>query len=184
MTSAIGDNDVEAELSYAFLHAVASQSQAACEVATRLSDNRGIDAKLTSWGPFGVGAKKEVDLKVQLKATIAKPADLGTHFSYSLQKVAQYDDLRAEGAYAVPRILVVLFLPREKQSWLDVTEDSLALKRSAYWVSLVGASAVTTASATIHIPKENLLTPTALRGLFVDLANGNIPTYTPMGSEK
>lgn len=184
MTSVIGDSDVEAELSYAFLHAVASQSQAVCEVATRLSDSRGIDAKLTSWGPFSAGAKIEVDLKVQLKATIASPTDLGTHLSYSLKKVAQYDDLRAEGAYAVPRILVVLFLPRDKQSWLDVTEDSLALRRSAYWVSLVGAAAVTTASATIHIPKANLLTPGALRELFINLSEGRIPTYAPMGSGK
>ena len=56
MTTAIEDNDIEAELSYAFLHAVASQSQAICSVAPRLSDNRGIDAHLTSWGPFASGA--------------------------------------------------------------------------------------------------------------------------------
>lgn len=184
MISEIGDKDVESELSYAFLHAVASQSQAECIVANRLSDNRGIDAQLTSFGPFIPGAKQEVDLKVQLKATISTPTDYGTHFSYTLKKVAQYDDLRATGVYSSPRILVVLFLPQDKTSWLEVTEKSLALRRSAYWVSLVGAPEVTTNSPTIHIPKANLLTPNALRGLFCELSEGRIPTYEPMGSNK
>jgi len=139
-----------------------------------------IDQWLTRLADELGGAKKEVDLKVQLKATIAEPADLGSHFSYSLKKVSQYDDLRAQ-AYAIPRILVVLFLPRDKQTWLAVTEQSLALRRSAYWVSLAGAAKVTTASATIHIPKHNLLTPHSLRSLFIDLSEGKIPTYVPMG---
>lgn len=180
MTTAIANTDIEAELSYAFLHAVASQSQASCKAGERLSDNRGIDAHLTSWGPFhGAGAKQEVDLKVQLKATVANPTDLGTHFSYTLKKVAHYDDLRAM-AYSVPRILVVLFLPRDKESWLSVTDHSLALKRSAYWVSLAGAPKVTTASATVHIPKRNLLTPESLRGLLTDISVGKIPCYEPL----
>lgn len=183
MTSVVGDTDVEAELSYAFLHAVASQAKAACNVAGRLPDNRGIDAQLTSWGPFPPGSKREVDLKVQLKATIAVPADHGSHFSYSLQKVSQYDDLRA-AAYAVPRILVVLFLPQDRVSWLDVTEQSLALKRSAYWVSLVGAPSVNTKSVTVHIPKANLLTPTSLQNLLGELSQGNTPTYKPLGVAK
>lgn len=183
MTTAIADTDIEAELSYAFLHAVASQSQASCKAGDRLSDNRGIDAHLTSWGPFtGVDAKQEVDLKVQLKATVATPTDLGTHFSYTLKKVSHYDDLRAQ-AYSVPRILVVLFLPQDKASWLSVTDQSLALKRSAYWVSLAGAPKVATASATVHIPKKNLLTPASLRGLLADLSIGNIPSYKPMGAK-
>lgn len=179
MTSTIADTDIEAELSYAFLHAVASQSQATCTAAPRLADNRGIDAQLTSWGPFVTGAKSEVDLKVQLKATIAEPTDLGTHLSYSIKKVSQYDDLRAI-AYSVPRILVVLFLPRDKQTWLSVTDRSLVLQRSAYWVSLAGAPEVTTASVTVHIPKKNLLAPETLRLLFADLSIGNLPTYVPM----
>ncbi|MEO7886643.1 MAG: DUF4365 domain-containing protein [Polaromonas sp.] len=181
MTSPISSVDIEAELSYAFLHAVASHAQATCRQAERLSDNRGIDVQLTSWGPFPPGAKKEVDLKIQLKATISTPADLGTHLSYSIKKTSQYDDLRAVGAYAVPRILVVLFLPVEEHNWLDVTEHSLALKKSAYWVSLSGAAAVTTASATVHIPKTNLLTSSALRTIFAELSQGRLPSYTPMG---
>lgn len=181
MTSAVADTDVEAELSYAFLHAVAAQAQAECKATPRLSDNRGVDAHLTSWGPFPPNAKKEVDLKVQLKATIAIPSDHGTHLSYTLKQVAHYNDLRAE-TYAVPRILVVLFLPREKDEWLKVTSDSLAIQRSAYWVSLSGASAVTSASVTVHIPKKNLLTPDALKALLADLSQGALPRYTPMGA--
>lgn len=179
MTFPVAETDVEAELSYAFLHAVSSRAGAECTVKNRLSDNRGIDAQLTSWGPF-TGEKREVDLKVQLKATIAQPADFGTHYSYSIKKIAQYDDLRAN-AYAVPRILVVLFLPKEELEWIDVSHDLLTVKRSAYWVSLAGAPEVNTASVTVHIPKNNLLTPASLRKLFDDLSHGSIPSYIPMG---
>ena len=184
MTSAVATTDIEAELSYAFLHAVASKSRASCSVAARLPDNRGIDAHLTSWGPFPNNAKKEVDLKIQLKATIATPADSGSHLSYSIAKKSQYDDLRAVGAYAVPRILVVLFLPRDPDTWLDVTQESLALKKSAYLVSLVGAPEAETSSITIHIPKRNLLTPASLNNIFQELSIGKVPKYQPKETGK
>lgn len=184
MTSPIANVDVEAELSYAFLHAVAAQAKASCTVASRLSDNRGIDAQLTSWGPFAQGDRVEVDLKVQLKATIAEPTDHGTHLSYTLKKIEQYNDLRAKNAYAAPRILVVLFLPNSSTKWMTSTTKQLAIRRAAYWVSFVGAEAVSTSSVTVHVPKANLLTPNALRALFKDLSKGKVPQYKPMGAAK
>lgn len=182
MTYEVSDTDVEAELSYAFLHAVAAQAKATCTVSNRLSDNRGIDAQLTCWGLNG-GGKTEVDLKVQLKATVALPTDLGSHFSYSIKKVQQYNDLRAS-AYAIPRILVVLFLPKDISSWMHVSHDALALRRSAYWVSLVGAPATSSSSVTVYLPKANLLTPESLRALFEDLSVGQIPQYQPPGVQE
>ena len=94
--------DVESELSYAYLHAVASHAGMACRNAVRLEDNNGIDAILTSWGPFsGGGYLSEVDMKIQLKATVKTPADSGAHLSYWLRETARYNDLRAE-TVAVP----------------------------------------------------------------------------------
>ena len=64
-------NNVESELSYAYLHAVASAAGAACSVTTRHEDNSGVDAKIVGWGPFPNGGyRHEVDLKVQLKARL------------------------------------------------------------------------------------------------------------------
>jgi hypothetical protein len=64
-------NNVESELSYAYLHAVASAAGAACSVTTRHEDNSGVDAKIVGWGPFPNGGyRHEVNLKVQLKARL------------------------------------------------------------------------------------------------------------------
>jgi hypothetical protein len=179
MVSPISDNDVESELSYAYLHAIAHMAGASCTWSSRLPDNRGIDAQLTAWGPFpGGGDRMEVDLKIQLKATISPPADLGTHLSYNLKGVSHYDDLRKAGAYAVPRILVVLYLPRSKSEWLLSTPDVLTLKKCAYWVSLAGAGATAnTSGVTVYLPKTQMLTAESLRSLFSNLSHCNVPQY-------
>jgi hypothetical protein len=76
----LSKNDIESELSDAYLHAVASKAGVNCSLTGRHLDNRSIDAQLTSWGPFTSDALlHEVDLKVQLKSTTRQPADKGTH---------------------------------------------------------------------------------------------------------
>jgi hypothetical protein len=76
-------NNVESELSYAYLYAVASAAGAACSVTTRHEDNSGVDAKIVGWGPFPNGGyRHEVDLKVQLKATTATPSTVSECLFY------------------------------------------------------------------------------------------------------
>lgn len=180
MINPIAPTDIESELSYAFLHAVASKAGAACSIPGRLSDNRGVDAQLTHWGSRERG---EVDLKVQLKATARTPADSGSHLSYALQN-EHYNDLRIERA-AAPRILVVLFLPNSQDEWLQITESELILQRAAYWVSLRGAADATTGTTTtVYLPKSQLLTPASLQKLFDDVAMNQMPQYLPPAVQK
>ncbi|MBW0001263.1 MAG: DUF4365 domain-containing protein [Verrucomicrobia bacterium] len=126
----------------------------ACSVSGRHEDNNGVDARVTAWAPFDNGGYlTEVDLKIQLKATIQPPGDNGMHRSYFLAGVNRYDDLRA-ATVDVARILVVLFLPPDAAEWISHTEDELALRRCGYWVSLRGAAATSNRSgATVYIPK-------------------------------
>lgn len=183
MTLPIANNDIESELSYAYLHAVASAAGASCTYSTRLSDNRGIDAQLTAWGPFiNGGERTEVDLKIQLKATTSTPSDTGSHLSFSLKDIAHYDDLRRKGAYAVPRVLVVLYLPKNKAEWISSTSDVLSLRKSAYWVNLAGAKESNNKnSVTVYLPKSQLLTSDALREVFAMLSQGDLPDYSAPG---
>lgn len=177
--------DVESELSYAYLHAVASQAKATCTIANRLEDNRGIDAQLTSWGPFNNGGDLvEVDVKVQLKATIAQPMEKSGFLTYVLSDIEKYNDLR-RSQYAVPRILVVLFLPREPEKWLVSTDDQLTLRNAAYWVSLAGAdSSANSTSVTVYLPKSQRLTPEALVDVFSRLSRQEQLPYTKPGVSK
>lgn len=171
------DNDIKSELSYAYLHAVASMIGASVKEANRLDDNKGIDATITYRGPFDEQAiHPEIDLKIQLKATSQALTDLGTHLSFTLPKKNQYDDLR-DTRLMTPRILVVMVLPEDKAEWLSESETELAIKKCAYWVSLRNAEESASASKTVYLPKTQLFTPNAFQGICDKLAQGNHLNY-------
>lgn len=147
-------------------------------MGTRHEDNNGIDATVTAWGPFeGGGYLSEVTLNVQLKATISQPADDGANFSYYLKGISRYDDLRTE-TVAIPRILVVLFLPADGSQWLEHSSEQLALRRCAYWESLRGAPATSNESGvTVKLPKIQTFSAEALKGLMARLSRRDFPSY-------
>lgn len=172
--------NIESELSYAYIHAVAACAGVGCKIGSRHDDNAGVDAELTGWGPFeGGGYIQEVDIKVQLKATI-KPRKLTPQaqgYVYSFSGIPQYDDLRTE-AVSIPRILVVLFLPADQSQWLTHAEDALTLRNCAYWVSLRGADASQNqTSQTVHLPRQQCFDPLGLRALMSRLSRNDVPIY-------
>lgn len=164
----LSTNDIEAELSYAYLHAVASRAGIACQSATRGHDLLGIDATLTLVRDFGgSNPLTEISIHVQLKAT-TKPAAQTEHgWSYWLDDLREYDRLRAPRASSPPRLLVVLFLPRSHDEWLVHSVESLLLRRCAYWVSLVGAEESRNEHGqTIYLPASQELSPDGLLAIF------------------
>jgi len=176
----LSNNDIEAELSYAYIHAVASKAGVGCKLGSRNDDNAGIDAELIGWGPFpGGGYRQEIDVKVQLKATVKQPVESDDKFlSYSLAGISRYDDLRSE-AISTPRILVVLFLPENPEKWLSLDEDTLILRKCAYWVSLRGAKPSNNATAqTVYLPKANRFDPESLIALMASLSHNKVPRYS------
>ena len=171
------DANIEAELSYAYLHAVASSARVGCEVTGRTWDNAGVDARLVGWGPFAGGYLSEVEINVQLKATIRSPVEKGDALSYRFAKLAQYDHLRCD-TVSTPRILVVLYLPPHKHAWTTHTSDALSLHRCAYWVSLRGAvPSDNDASQTVYLPKNQRFDAEGLMRLMSSIARDEIPLY-------
>lgn len=179
--SPLTPNDIEEELSIAYLHAVCAAAGAGLQCAPRAIDNRGIDAQITAWAPFGAGDgyRHEVDIKVQLKATKQVPVETADHFSYFLDSVPQYDVLRDTQKLSTPRILVVMFLPSVRAEWIDHSHEQLLLRKCAYWVSLRGgAPSVNRTGQTIYLPKKQCLNPQALLSLCSVLSHpDNVPSY-------
>lgn len=175
-------NDIEAELSYAYVHAVAASASVSCKVANRHEDNGGVDAQLTGWAPFpDGGSQTEVDIKVQLKATVKNPAVVAGAWSYFVKGVARYDDLRS-AALSLPRILVVLFLPGDPTKWLVHTEDALSLQRCAYWVSLRGAPPSTNETGeTVYLPRTQRFDKDGLLNLMGRISRRDHPSYASAG---
>jgi hypothetical protein len=166
--------DVEADLSYACLCAIAAKAGMSCKPGNRNDDNKGIDAHITAWGLPGLCT--EVDLKIQLKATSSSPTDDGACFSYFLRGVSQYDDLRSE-TVSVPRILVVLFMPESRDQWVSHDPEQLILRRCAYGQSLRGLPPSTnTSGQTVKIPKTQMFSPENLKRLMDRISHRDIPT--------
>jgi hypothetical protein len=172
------DQNIEAELSYAFLHAVASRAGFSCEYRNRHLDGTGVDATITEDGrklaDDSVLTSFSVD--IQLKATYRELPEQGGRFSYPLS-IPHYEKQRLEEV-ASPRLLIVLRLPRDPEEWLRISEDSLVAKGCTYWVSLRGAAATTNKdSQTVYIPRQNLLTPQSLTNLMARFSRLEVIPY-------
>lgn len=79
--------------------------------------------------------------------------------------IGNYDLLR--DAYAlVPRILIVVLLPKDVADWLCQDDDELCLRRCGYWLSLEDQPSVTnTATRTVQIPTSNVFNAKQLHDL-------------------
>ena len=168
--------NIESELSYAYLHATASRAGIICEYAGRHTDEAGVDAVLRIKGklaPDSVFTQFTVD--VQLKATKQAPIEQNGRYSHSL-KVKNYNELRSTNTSA-PQLLVTLFLPEDAETWLSHSEECLVARRCAYWVSVRGAAETDQDSRTIYIPKVNLLSVPGLRGLMTRFSKQEVLNY-------
>ena len=169
--------DIESELSYAYLHAVAAKAGMSCTVTGRHEDNHGCDAHLNYFGKTAHPYFTDVQLDIQLKATINAQGNYPNHHSYFIQGKSRYDNLRKK-AGRIDKFLVVLFLPKEPEKWLSCGPDQLILMKSAYWVNLANAPESSNDSGqTVYLPKSNLLTPDALIQLVNWSVTDKIPPY-------
>lgn len=170
--------NVEAELSYAVLHAVASHAGFSCEWRNRHLDGAGVDATVTEDGD-GLAPDSTlhyVSLDVQLKASYRELPEANGKLSFPL-KIEHYDKLRSVKVGS-PRVLVLLRLPRDRAEWLHVTPEMLVAKRCAYWVSVRGAPVIADQeNCTVYVPTANVLTPDSLRGLMVRFSRQEVIPY-------
>ncbi len=77
-------------------------------------------------------------------------------FPFPLKK-KNYDDLRLTGLIA-PRILVVVYVPKEPEQWIESLPCEMVLRRCAFWQSLANApESGNESTVTIHIPAAQTL---------------------------
>lgn len=118
------------------------------------------------------GGSMRPALDIQLKATINLGEPSKGEYRFPLKR-KNYDDLRAQTC--IPRILVLLDLPRSQGDWLSITLEQLILRRCAYWASLAGLPETENKeSVTISIPVKNRFDVDALKELMERARNGAI----------
>ena len=134
-------------------------------------DNIGIDVHFKRGTTDGV--RKYPQLECQLKAT-TEDCVRDDHVAFELD-IPTYNKLRYTGL-AVPRILVVVVMPRNVESWIVHSEDMMSMYRCGYWISLLGEPALpNTRSTTIRLPRSNRFDAQGLDQIFERLSNDQDP---------
>ena len=110
-------------------------------------------------------------LEFQLKSTTQVTLSGGeTSFPFDLS-IKNYNDLRADTT--IPRLLVVLLMPKNEPDWSVWSEDDLRLKKCAYWYSLVGLPDTDNEdSVRIHIPRSQTFNQDALKMIMDKINKG------------
>ncbi len=163
------ENEQKQQLSVAYVHAVAARAGYACQVTP--VDDDSVDVMIAARGWIHQNAVlRSPRIEVQLKAT-ATDVFKKDHLVFKLP-VKNYEDLRQESA--LPRLLVVLVLPKNTGDWLDVNEQQMTLRRCAYWKSLNNLPPTKNKkSVSIQIPRSNLFSADQLQNLMRKAATRN-----------
>lgn len=157
------DTEKKEELSHAYIHAIATKAGYSCFHHPK-PDNDSIDVQIRGNTHPVEDSICNPMMDIQLKATATHSFDDG-HLHFPLKK-KNYDDLRAESL--VPRLLVVLILPKEESEWVVHSEEEMVSKKCAYYRSLRGElDSKNQSTITIKIPKSNILSPEELGRLMI-----------------
>lgn len=158
----------EEEFSYAFIGAIATAAGYAVKLAGRTEDVAGKDLEIVAPSVTGKSYTSPV-LDAQVKCTIDSTIIKENHVHYSLP-IKNYNYLIANPL--VPRLLIVVIIPRDLDKWLDASESQTILQKCVYWISLKGQlPKKNTTTITIPIPRSNLLTPKSLKDIMQRIAD-------------
>ena len=164
----LSKQDVQEELSLAYVHAVASRAGFSAEVVRK--DRDGIDLHIHARDLVVDDASLTSPVvAVQLKAHMIELEPVGATFPFDVP-IHNYNRLCAPRS-AIPSILVVFAMPRDESAWVECTEGALVLRRSAYWMNLKGAPPSPNESTKrVHVDRANLFNPETVRALLVRVA--------------
>jgi hypothetical protein len=155
--------NIKEELSYAYIHAVASRVGFGCDRPRVDADS--IDVVISAHGKVAADSiLHSARLDLQLKATAVELAMNGSgEYSFELP-IKNYNDLKRDTL--IPRLLVLFAMPTDEEKWLSHDDESLITRKCAYWCNLFGLPDVTNAaSKTVHVPKKNVFSPAVLAEL-------------------
>lgn len=160
------------QFSFAFVQAVASV--AGVNTARPRVDEDSVDVHFSVHRDFllasGMTAKFPAPQMDAQPKTCRRDILRGDGVHFPLEK-KNYDDLRA--TTCVPRILIVVLLPKDLSDWLVQRPDELALRHSAWWMSLRGMGPTeNTSGVTVTLPRTQGFCPDGLTKLLAGIAEG------------
>ncbi|MDX2054236.1 MAG: DUF4365 domain-containing protein [Polyangiaceae bacterium] len=160
------------EISKAYLHAVVAQCSFALGAWTQ--DHGCVDVTVGAASPVGSGHLSKPKVDIQLKATTRTDVEHPEFISWQLE-ADHYNALVAPAS--APHLLVVLLLPSDISQSIEHTVNHLLIRRCAYWVTMTGQMDLDPAaqSKTVRIPRAQVFSPSALRGIMEQVSQGTTP---------
>jgi hypothetical protein len=157
-------------LQIGYLHAVAAA--ASCTLSNPRPD-RGVDWIVSHESKHHI-VDSEVDLKIQLKSTYQiPPRRRGDFFGFPLDN--PHLSKLAQSPVSVPRILVVMIVPRDIGEWIKAESHRLSLRHCCYWANLEGVSLSGRTKTSVRIPTRNIFDDVALCGIMRSIGRGETP---------
>jgi hypothetical protein len=157
---------------FSIAHARAVASAAGFSCSRPEVDDDSVDLMIC--GRSSSGTLLRPRLEVQLKCTSNRSYLKGKHLNFPLSK-KNYDDLQGTNLI-VPRILVVMLVPDDINTWLHQTHDELRMLHCSYWVSLRSSPPSTNKTTiTVRVPRANMFTVAQLRDMMQNISNGGAP---------
>ena len=161
-------NEQKQQLSVAYVHAVAARAGYACQV--KVPDEESVAVMISASGKVHeMSIIRSPRLEVQLKTT-ASPQLKPDYLTYPL-KLKNYQDLREETL--VPKLLVVLMLPKSPAEWLEATEECMILRQCAYWASLLERPGIGNSTrVSVRLPRVQQFSVDQLQGMMRRISTG------------
>lgn len=157
------------DMSIAYVQALSAYNGYSVDEIKR--DNDGVDLSIKCKGKvIDESQLISIQLNVQMKSSYSTITyDKHGNIHYPLE-TKNYNIL-VETRLSTPTILILLEMHREESNWIEHTTDFLKITKCAYWMSLKGQERTeNTGTKTIVIPKENILTPEALKSLMIKIS--------------
>jgi len=160
---------LQEELSLTYVSAVAAMAGARVNRQTGIE--YGIDARINQVQRTPKGKFKDTGwlFECQLKATINAKID-SQHVTYKMDAEAYNKLATWEGITSM--FLILLCLPKDDESWLEMDMDKLLVRAQCYWYHVTDPATENTSSKTIYIPTQNRFDTEAVKYLLREIKVG------------
>jgi hypothetical protein len=162
-------NEQGQQFSFAYVRAVCAVA-GYCVTRTDTDDDS-VDLTIAMAGGGGTIRSPKLDVQAKHWRTDEAPS---CDFEYRLE-LKNYDELRPENLQ-VPRLLVIVRVPRDPADWLTQSDAELSMRHCGHWASLRGLPPTDyKTKVPVTVPRANLFTVDSLNSIMDTIAAGGVP---------